>query len=389
MSQGAEVKEIDFISQSKYDLIVANENAKPFVFVDSLWNCTCGAFDIDPTEEGNKITATAYNWGCLGVEFNGSALISPDKPFLVVKGKYIFPGGTNPNIYELQLDGVKVNQNQLRMTAEGDSTLCYYNLSSVFSQNEDLRRTDGNFVLNKLGMYLQHPKTADEEDLFLEVDDVMFVTFDELQTLLNADQQLSDFTFKASDWAGTIGGVNIGEDNITASSYEWGCAGIKCNTNYLVDTTKDYFVIRGQNLQQGTNNPCFYQLEFSGMDMLAGAKPLMTSCLDSTLVYISMTGFYENAAELVKDGKLTLTSLAMYLQEAKDAEGNSIELTITDIDFMTYDELVSLLGSTEGVATIDRSPLTIDHYYDLQGRRINGKPQKGLYVINGKKAVIQ
>ena len=36
------------------------------------------------------------------------------------------------------------------------------------------------------------------------------------------------------------------------------------------------------------------------------------------------------------------------------------------------------------IETIDLSPLTIDHYYDLQGRPIE-KPSKGLYIVNGKK----
>ena len=390
-SEGAEVKEINFLSQSKYDLILANEQAQPFDFVDSLWKCTCGAFVIDSTDAGNKITATRYEWGCLGVEFNGSALVSAEKPYVVVKGKNIFPGGSNPNIYEIQLDGVNVNNGQLRMTAEGDSTLCYYNLSSLFSSNEDLRRTDGNFVLNKIGMYLQEPKTADEEVLFLEVDDVMFLSFDELQAMLYGEQTVPDFVFNATDWTGTIGGVNAADGQITANSYEWGCCGIQCKTAYQIDTNNDYLVIRGQNLQQGNNNPCLYALEFSGSDMLAGYKPLMTSTLDSTLVYFNMAGFYEKAADLVKDGKLTLTNIAFYLQEAKDGDGNAISLTVNDIDFITYDELLSLLGKTEGISETmynEHSTLNIEHCYDLQGRHVESSMlKKGLYIVNGKKVV--
>ena len=41
-----------------------------------------------------------------------------------------------------------------------------------------------------------------------------------------------------------------------------------------------------------------------------------------------------------------------------------------------------------GVETIDHSPLTIDHYYDLQGRRV-AQPAKGLYIINGRKVVVK
>ena len=46
------------------------------------------------------------------------------------------------------------------------------------------------------------------------------------------------------------------------------------------------------------------------------------------------------------------------------------------------------LGNATGINTIDHSPLTIDHYYDLQGRRIN-HPQKGIYIKNGQKFVVE
>ncbi len=402
-AQDAVIKEINFISQSKYDLIVANENALPFQFVDSLWSCTCGSFEIDSTEVGNKIIALGYQWGCLGIEFNGSALVSADKPYVVVKGKYIFPGGSNPNIYEVDLDGTKVTSSQLRMEVNVDSTICYYNISSLFTANEELKRTDGYFVLNKIGMYLQEPKTVDEETLMLEVDDVMFLSYDELQALLYDNVTIPDYAFTASDWSSTVGTVTADDElnTLIGSEYTWGCAGILNKTAYLVDTTKDYLVVRGTNLQQGTSNPCIYALEFSGIDMLGGYKPLMTSCLDSTLVYISMKGFYESESAFSKmdeNGKLTLTQLGFYLQEAKesaDEDAESISFTITDITFMTSDELTALIGGSEnGIATMNFELRTMN-YYDLQGRRIadsqssSHRLTKGIYIIGGKKIIIK
>lgn len=41
-----------------------------------------------------------------------------------------------------------------------------------------------------------------------------------------------------------------------------------------------------------------------------------------------------------------------------------------------------------GINTIDYSPLTIDHYYDLQGRSVEN-PAKGIYLKNGKKVIIK
>jgi hypothetical protein len=48
-------------------------------------------------------------------------------------------------------------------------------------------------------------------------------------------------------------------------------------------------------------------------------------------------------------------------------------------------------GETSGIKAIDNGQLTIDNdrYYDLQGRRVNGAAQKGVYVVNGKKVIIK
>ena len=58
--------------------------------------------------------------------------------------------------------------------------------------------------------------------------------------------------------------------------------------------------------------------------------------------------------------------------------------------------LVGANGQTTGIGTIDNGQLTIDNYadadgwYDLQGRKLSGKPTKsGLYIKNGKKFVIK
>ena len=48
------------------------------------------------------------------------------------------------------------------------------------------------------------------------------------------------------------------------------------------------------------------------------------------------------------------------------------------------------LEEATGIETINHSPLTINHdVYDIHGRRVNGKPSKGLYIINGKKVIMK
>ena len=48
----------------------------------------------------------------------------------------------------------------------------------------------------------------------------------------------------------------------------------------------------------------------------------------------------------------------------------------------------SLDGEATGIKAIENSQLTIDNYYDLQGRRV-AQPTKGLYIVNGKKVIIK
>ena len=49
------------------------------------------------------------------------------------------------------------------------------------------------------------------------------------------------------------------------------------------------------------------------------------------------------------------------------------------------------MGGTEGIQSlIDHSPMTIDCYYTLDGRKIEGMPtKKGLYIVNGRKVAIE
>ena len=51
---------------------------------------------------------------------------------------------------------------------------------------------------------------------------------------------------------------------------------------------------------------------------------------------------------------------------------------------------IEVTSDVTGISPIDHSTLNIEHYYTLDGRKINGMPtQKGIYIINGKKVVIK
>ena len=64
-------------------------------------------------------------------------------------------------------------------------------------------------------------------------------------------------------------------------------------------------------------------------------------------------------------------------------------------DYMQLEEMMMWVkdnaasGVATGIESIDHSPLSIDHhYYDLQGRRV-AHPTKGLYIVNGRKVVVE
>ena len=54
-----------------------------------------------------------------------------------------------------------------------------------------------------------------------------------------------------------------------------------------------------------------------------------------------------------------------------------------------YVPIQEIAGVT-GIETIDREPLTQNQWYDMQGRKLEGKPaRKGVYISNGKKVVVK
>ncbi len=54
-----------------------------------------------------------------------------------------------------------------------------------------------------------------------------------------------------------------------------------------------------------------------------------------------------------------------------------------------YVPIQEIAGVT-GIETIDREPLTLNQWYDMLGRKLEGKPaRKGVYISNGKKVVVK
>ena len=51
---------------------------------------------------------------------------------------------------------------------------------------------------------------------------------------------------------------------------------------------------------------------------------------------------------------------------------------------------ITVTPGATGILSIDHSPLTIDHYYTLDGRKMKGVPaKKGIFIVNGRKVVMK
>jgi len=81
---------------------------------------------------------------------------------------------------------------------------------------------------------------------------------------------------------------------------------------------------------------------------------------------------------LVLKQSCELKPFTQYLQPADGLINLPAYLTIVDVDNPTGIDEVS--GQQQ--------PHSGD-CYDLQGRRLNGKPQSGIYIKNGKKTIVQ
>ena len=51
---------------------------------------------------------------------------------------------------------------------------------------------------------------------------------------------------------------------------------------------------------------------------------------------------------------------------------------------------ITITSGATDIQSIDNGQLTMDNYYTLDGRKLDGMPtQKGLYIVNGRKVVIR
>ena len=101
------------------------------------------------------------------------------------------------------------------------------------------------------------------------------------------------------------------------------------------------------------------------------------------------------AKNLLKAGGVTLTGdgTEYILNGGKFYQANAGELAAgkayLKVETSSARELDILFGGeTTGIQDNNRETITDNRFYDLQGRRV-AQPQKGLYVVNGKKVIVK
>jgi hypothetical protein len=80
----------------------------------------------------------------------------------------------------------------------------------------------------------------------------------------------------------------------------------------------------------------------------------------------------------------------VWVKNALSVAANKCWLEIGTVPAGTRSISIVFGDGTTGIEAIDNGQLTIDNWYDLNGRRLQGKPtKKGVYIQNGKKVVVK
>ena len=148
---------------------------------------------------------------------------------------------------------------------------------------------------------------------------------------------------------------------------------INANEPYLIKVASDFTsaAVSGVNIVEGTPE----KTNIEGVDFIgsyAATIDIPASDASNSYYFLSNSQLYKTAASGTAN---TLKTLRAYFKVATTGEGRELTFTV-DGDVTAIRNLTPALSQGEGA------------WYDLQGRRIS-QPQKGLYIVNGKKVVIK
>ena len=162
-------------------------------------------------------------------------------------------------------------------------------------------------------------------------------------------------------------GFENGELQFTTAS------SINANEPCLIKVASDFTsaAVSGVNIVEGTPE----KTSIEGVDFIgsyAATIDIPASDATNSYYFLSNSQLYKTATSGTAN---TLKALRAYFKVATTGEGRALTFTV-DGDVTAIRNLTPALSQGEGA------------WYDLQGRRIS-QPQKGLYIVNGKKVVIK
>jgi len=80
----------------------------------------------------------------------------------------------------------------------------------------------------------------------------------------------------------------------------------------------------------------------------------------------------------------------VWIKEAGDVAAHRCWIELSTTAASAAPQIRLIFSSTTGIESVDREQSTVDGWYDLNGRRLPGKPtKKGVYIVNGKKMVVK
>ena len=121
--------------------------------------------------------------------------------------------------------------------------------------------------------------------------------------------------------------------------------------------------------------------------------PTTTDTPDNVTAYSGFTGTLEAAS--IPASTTTQNNYAfngkefVWVKTAFSIAANKAWLEVP-VTASAAPQIRLIFSSTTGIESVDREQSTVDGWYDLNGRRLPGKPtKKGVYIVNGKKMVVK
>ena len=203
------------------------------------------------------------------------------------------------------------------------------------------------------------------------------------------------YIFRAKDWttgdAGRVSASAITYDeeqntiHVRASGDNNVCLMLKYSeNNYAISPEQKYLVIRGNNLK--TTSGASYLWWLNGSNHGTSVVPNVTKTIkvngksQQVIAWdTTKSGLYENFSG---DRPNVCAGQTIFGLTSSTGSSNIYDITFVE-DVNEYVNTTTAIQAPP--SSLNSQPSTLNAIYDLQGRRIQGRPQRGVTIQNGKK----